>query len=71
MPLYDELVFTYMEGRFAARESVSHGWWVSYNPVEDDLTPETTFTDHILTYKLPPREEDNVEEANNVQVDQE
>lgn len=53
MPLSDELVFTYIKGGAKTHERIGRGWWVSHDPVEDLLTPETNFTDRRLTYQLP------------------
>ena len=53
LPLCEEIVYTYLTRGQKILERVGRGWWVSYNPVEDELTPETTFTDRRLTYQLP------------------
>ena len=34
-------------------ENIGRGWWVSYNPPEDDLIQETTFSDRRPMYLLP------------------
>ena len=51
-PLADELVYTHLPGG-ATYQAVGHGWWVSYNPQQDHLTPETIFTSGRLTHELP------------------
>ncbi|KIO24938.1 hypothetical protein M407DRAFT_8674 [Tulasnella calospora MUT 4182] len=57
MPLADELVYTYITGGAKTYEEVGRGWWVSHNPVQDALTPETAFTNRRLTHQLPPSPE--------------
>lgn len=49
-PLCDELTYTYLEGGANTYKPIGRGWWVSHNPVEDSLTPETTFSDRCLTH---------------------
>lgn len=51
-PLCEEITYTYIEGGLKTWEQVGRGWWVTHNPEEDDLTPETTFTDRRLAYLL-------------------
>ncbi|KAJ7292645.1 hypothetical protein C8J57DRAFT_1549877, partial [Mycena rebaudengoi] len=43
-PFSDELTTTYLLDSRSTVESVGRGWWVSHNPVEDHLVPETIFT---------------------------
>lgn len=54
MPLADELTYTYITGGRKTYEEVGRGWWVSHNPVQDEDTPETAFTNRRLTHQLPP-----------------
>ena len=59
MPLCNELVYTYIEGGAKTHERIGRGWWVSHNPLEDHLTPETAFADRCLTHQLPHKADDN------------
>ncbi|EWC46697.1 hypothetical protein DRE_04184 [Drechslerella stenobrocha 248] len=51
--LADELTETYIASGAHATELVGRGWWFQYNPVQDDLTPETIFSDARLTQQIP------------------
>lgn len=51
MPLHVEFTKTYLDG-LSTLEHVGRGWWVSHNPVEDELVPESAFTDSRPTYLL-------------------
>lgn len=53
MDLGTELTETYLENGSHAHELIGRGFWIGCNPVEDDLTPETLFSDRRLTYQLP------------------
>ncbi len=50
--LSDELVYTYVPSMGRTRELVGRGWWSGWNPGQDDLTPETAFSDDRLTYQI-------------------
>jgi len=53
VPLSKELTYTYIQGGKSTYEPVGRGMWLSYNPVEDEYTPETIFSEAQLTYQLP------------------
>ncbi|KAL4074253.1 hypothetical protein V8B97DRAFT_1914313 [Scleroderma yunnanense] len=49
----EELTKTYIQGGASTYEQVGRGWWLLYNPVEDEYTPETVYSCARLTYHLP------------------
>ena len=51
--LSEEFTYTYLGDGRSIWERVGRGWWVSYNP-ENELVPETMFSDRRPTYLLPP-----------------
>jgi len=53
VPLSKELTYTYIRGGKSTYEPVGRGMWLSYDPVEDEHTPESIFSDARLTYQLP------------------
>lgn len=50
--LSEELTFTYIPGGASTHEPIGRGWWLCYNPVEDEHTPETVFSNARLTHHL-------------------
>ena len=58
----DEIIYTYLTPNNRIVEHIGREWWISFNPKEDKLTPETTFTDRRLTYQLPPKPDDEAKE---------
>lgn len=59
--LCDEIIYTYLTPNNRIVKHIGQGWWIFFNK-EDELTPETTFTDRRLTYQLPPKPDDEAEE---------
>jgi hypothetical protein len=53
-PLSVELTYTYLEPDRKTWARVGRGWWVSHNPMEDELTPEMMFINCLTTNLLPP-----------------
>jgi len=52
-----ELTRTYLKAvgdhpLLSAYELIGRGLWVSWNPIQDDLTPEEVFSDGRVTYQL-------------------
>lgn len=52
-----ELTRTYLKAvgghlPLSTRELIRRGWWLSWNPIQDDLTPEEVFSDRRTTYLL-------------------
>lgn len=49
MTLADALTVTYLTPTSSTYEPIGRGWWLYCNPVQDDLAPETAFSDAHLT----------------------
>lgn len=47
-----ELTNTYISSGASTYEPIARGFWISYNPIEDELTPETEFSDRRITQFL-------------------
>ncbi|KIO26489.1 hypothetical protein M407DRAFT_7785 [Tulasnella calospora MUT 4182] len=58
-PLSDELTQTYLTSGTRTHVRVGRGWWVSYNPVEDQYTPETTYSDARLSHQILGDDDDD------------
>jgi len=46
------LTVTYAPGNFQTYEPVGRGWWLTWNPIEDELAPGTVYSNNRPTYML-------------------